>query len=201
MALSFDESEFMTAAQTGDFRKGLEAKDQLIQSIRANRGLRMGEPHEVFTQLSEIAARLLGIARVGLWALDDDCTKITCLDLYVVAERRHANGAIIPRSAAPTYFDHVLDGGVIAANDARTDPRTAELATEYLPTYNIGALLDVPILIERRMSGVMCGEHVGGPRAWKGWERLLASSIADCVGVAIDTLRTANAQRWQRLAG
>jgi GAF domain-containing protein len=201
MALHFDELEFLAAAQTGDFRKGLEAKRKLTDSIRRDRGLSQGEPGDVFTELTEIAARLLGIARVGLWALDDSQSKITCLDLYVVSTRRHANGTMIPRSAAPNYFEHVLDGGVIAANDARTDPRTAELADEYLPTHGIGALLDVPILIERQMSGVMCGEHVGGARAWKGWERLLASSIADCAGVAIETLRSASAPRWQRLAG
>ncbi|MFO7568022.1 MAG: hypothetical protein R6X02_35600 [Enhygromyxa sp.] len=62
-------------------------------------------------------------------------------------------------------------------------------------------LLDCPILIERRMAGVLRAEHVGGPRRWQGWERLLGSTFAECAGVAIAVARSAASGAWRKLAG
>ncbi len=201
MAISFDEETFVAAARAGDFRRVLEPKAQLTEAIRASASLRDGEPREALGQLSEIAARLLRVGRVGLWAFDPHLTKITCLDLFVGESGRHSSGMVLARSEAPEYFSRILIGEVLPVDDAMSDPRTAELARKYLPAFGVGALLDCPILVERNLAGILCAEHLGGPRRWEGWERLLGSSLADCAGVAIGLARSAASGSFAQLTG
>jgi GAF domain-containing protein len=201
MTISFDEDKLVAAARAGDFRSVLEPQAQLTEAIRTNEALLQGEPREAFGKLTEIAARLLGAGRVGIWALDDDLTKLTCVDLYHASEARHGAGTIISRAEAPTYFKLVFEGNVVAVNDALSDERTTELARSYLPAFGVGALLDCPILIERRVAGVLRAEHVGPVRRWEGWERLLGSSLAACAAVAVEVARSSAGARWRRLAG
>lgn len=204
MSVSFqaiDEETFVSAARAGDFRRVLEPKAKLIEAIRASSALREGEPREVLRQLTETTARLLDVPRVGIWVLDEVQTKLTCLDLFVTATGRHSSGTVISRAESPEYFDLTLQGEVVTVDDALTNPRTRELARNYLPAFGIGALLDCPILISRRLAGVLRAEHVGSTRRWQGWERLLGSTIAECAGVAIAEARTNASGRWRQLAG
>src|SRR5690606_39017981 len=119
--------------------------------------------------------------------------------LFIASEARHQNGTVIARAEAPKYFELLKAGGVVGADDAIADPRTAELARNYLPAFGVGALLDCPILLERRPCGVLRAEHVGGPRRWEGWERLLGSSLAECASVAVEVVRGSASGRWRRL--
>jgi GAF domain-containing protein len=201
MTVSIDEESFVAAARAGDFRRVLGPKVQLIEAIRASPALREGEPRDVLRQLGEAATRLLGVERVGVWALDEAYTKLTCLDLFTRETGRHSSGSTITRTEAPQYFALALQAEVITVDDALADSRTSELARSYLPAFGITALLDCPILIERRIAGVLRAEHVGGVRRWEGWERLLASTLAECAGAAIGVARGASSGLWRRLAG
>jgi diguanylate cyclase (GGDEF)-like protein/PAS domain S-box-containing protein len=67
----------------------------------------------------------------------------------------------------------------IAAHDARSDPRTREFEKSYLEPLGITSMLDAPILLGGKLIGVVCNEHVGGPRRWAPWEELLAGTLAD----------------------
>ena len=62
----------------------------------------------------------------------------------------------------PAYFAAIEPERVIAAHDARTDPRTRGFPDVYLEPQNIGAMLDVPLRQGAAVSGVLCVEHVGG---------------------------------------
>ncbi len=201
MTVSFDEENFVAAARAGDFRRVLEPKAQLIEAIRASPSLRDGEPREALAQISEISARLLDVARIGLWVFDQRQTKLTCLDMFVAETGRHSSGTLLARTEVPQYFALVLNGEVVTIDDAVVDTRTSELARHYLPAFGITAMLDCPILIERKLAGVLCAEHVGGSRRWEGWERLLGSSLAECAGVAIGVARSASSGNLRKLAG
>src|SRR5690606_14435458 len=183
-----------------DFRRVLEPKAQLIEAIRASPRLREGEPREVLRELSKTAARLLGVARVGTWVLDATRSKLTCLDLFNANTGRHSPGGVLTRAEAPQYFALTMQAEVVAVDDALTDGRTAELARAYLPSYGVRALIDCPVFVERRIAGVLRAEHLGEPRRWQGWERLLGSTFAECAGVAIGLARAASSGTWRQLA-
>ena len=204
MSVSFDEETFVAAARAGDFRKVQGPKTELIEAIRANQSVRGGDPREALRELTELTARLLEVGRVGVWVLDEAQTRLSNLDLLVVDSGRHTSGMAIAQADAPEYFSLLLAGEVLTIDDAMADPRTRELARGYLPTYGVTAMIDAPILIERKLAGVVCGEHLGGVRRWEGWERLLAGSLAECAGVAIAVARTHEGEgtrgRWRTLS-
>jgi two-component system sensor histidine kinase/response regulator len=187
--ISFDETEYLSAVQSGDFSKLLEPQRRLLVMLRANPALRSGDPSEVLGVLTESAARMLDVERVGLWRFDESRQHIVCLDLYMQTEARHERGAIVRYDAAPSYFAAIETGQVVAAEDAYLDPRTSELGQGYLGSNHVGAMLDTPVLIGGRLAGVLCHEHVGGARRWLAWERTLAASLSECAGLILADVR------------
>lgn len=186
---TFDENAYLAAVQSGDFSRLLEPQRRLLTRLRANAALQAGDPGEVLSEVTESAARMLEVARVGLWRFDATRQHIQCLDLYVLADDRHERGAIVPATAAPAYFAAIGTGEVVAAEDAYLDPRTTELGRNYLPANHVGAMLDTPVLIDGRLAGVLCHEHTGGARRWRAWERTLAASLSECAGLILSEVR------------
>jgi PAS domain S-box-containing protein len=133
----------------------------------------------------EICARTLGVARVSMWRFEDGGAVIRCDDLYELNARRHSSGERLERRDFPAYFAAISHDRVVAANDAHADPRTKEFSATYLTLHGIGAMLDVPLRQEDRPLGVMCIEHIGGPRSWTFDEQNFAISLANLVVVAL----------------
>ncbi len=182
---TFDETAFLSAVRSGDFSELLEPQRRLLAKLRDNSALRDGDASEALSEVTEAAARMLEVARVGLWRFDEAREQIQCLDLYVSADDRHDRGAVVPSSAAPRYFAAIGTGEVLAAEDAYFDPRTSELGVSYLAVHRVGAMLDTPVMIHGRLAGVLCHEHTGGGRRWRAWERMLAASLSDCAGLIL----------------
>ena len=110
------------------------------------------------------------------------CAATTC---YQAVTGQHSSGERLYERDVPAYFNAIGHDRVVAASDAHADPRTHEFSESYLTPYGIGAMLDVPLRQEDRPLGVMCIEHVGGPRAWKVDEQNFALSLANLVVVAL----------------
>jgi PAS domain S-box-containing protein len=85
----------------------------------------------------------------------------------------------LARELAPAYFSALANNEAIAANDALLDPRTRELAPGYLEPMGITSMLDAPVFVSGRLTGVLCCEHVGPPRQWTQGERSFAVAVAN----------------------
>jgi PAS domain S-box-containing protein len=133
----------------------------------------------------EIAAGALRVERLGMWRFDDAHACIRCTGLFLATPARHEAGAILCRDAAPRYFDALERERVIAAADARTDPRTHEFRDTYLAPHGIGAMLDVPLRHDNATVGVLCAEHRGGARPWMVDEQNFAIAVANLIVVAM----------------
>jgi PAS domain S-box-containing protein len=133
----------------------------------------------------EISARALNVARLSMWQFDDGRSAIRCRGLHRAAPDAYESGAILHRGHAPRYFDALDHERVVAAADARTDPRTREFTDGYLVPHGIGAMMDVPLRHDNATVGVLCAEHTGGTRAWTVDEQNFAMSVANLIVVAI----------------
>jgi GAF domain-containing protein len=189
---SFEPETMAEAGRNGDFRGVLKAQRTLLDELLALPSVRGGDPAEAYARITEVAAHVVEAGRVGLWSFDERKNSILCLDMYIERDARHISHNVVRRAEAPRYFEAIEHGDVVAADDAYHDPRTAEFGAGYLPAFGIGALLDVPILAARELAGVMCVEHLGGPRKWQARERLLASTLAECAGLVMTDLARAN---------
>ncbi len=133
----------------------------------------------------QISARALEVERLSMWTFDAGRSHIGCRGLYRRSADAYDCGALLPRGAAPAYFDALEHERVIAAGDAQGDPRTREFRDAYLVPNGIGAMLDVPLRHENETVGVLCAEHVGGVRPWTVDEQNFAISVANLIVVAI----------------
>ncbi|HET6229389.1 MAG TPA: PAS domain S-box protein, partial [Longimicrobiaceae bacterium] len=136
-------------------------------------------------EVTRSGSHTLDVERVGVWLFRDGGEVMECAALYRRAEDDHESGVRIPSGAYPAYFAALAESRALAAEDARTDPRTRELAATYLEPLGIGAMLDVPVWRDGTLAGVVCHEHVGPPRAWADDERRFAADLADVVTIAL----------------
>lgn len=148
--------------------------------------LAYGSPADSFRLITETAARVLEVARVGIWVMDTQRRRIECKDLFDQTDGLHHTGAVVERASYPLYFAALDEDRVIAAEHARDDPRTRELYRDYLEPLGIGAMLDAPIVLLGRTVGVLCHEQVGPPRQWMPGEISFASSLADMTAMAME---------------
>ena len=173
-------------------QRTLEASEQrLAAQSRALTSLtaRHADPTDTFAHrvraILEVAAETLQTERVSMWRFDDGRSNIECIGLFRRSEAHYETGARLARANAPAYFDAIEQERVIAAHDARTDPRTRDFMASYLEPNAIGAMLDVPLRRADASVGVLCVEHVGGPRTWTVDEQNFAVSTANLIAVAI----------------
>ena len=125
--------------------------------------------------------------RASIWLLSKDQTSITLIDLFESSSHQHSAEMILQSAQYPTYFQSLLNvERAIAAHDAHKDPRTSEFSRTYLAPLNIGAMLDAPIRQKGQVVGVLCTEHIGGPRRWTIYEEQLTSSLATMATLAME---------------
>jgi signal transduction histidine kinase len=129
-------------------------------------------------------ARLLDVERVGVWELDPSQQRLRCLDLYESSSERHSRRMEL--IDFPRYLRALSTSLMVAASDAREDPRTSEFKDEYLAPLGITSMLDAPIRSRGKVRGVLCVEHVGPKRTWDVIEQCHAGSAANLLAQALE---------------
>lgn len=137
------------------------------------------------------SAQTLQVDRVSIWFFSDDETAINCALRYQRSTDSFDSGLQLTRRDCSSYFDALRSRRVIASVDALSDPKTKDL-TPYLQAQGIGALLDAPIYRDGRVIGVVCHEHVGGPRTWTEREAGFASAVADLLTILVQQAERAD---------
>ncbi|MBW0432059.1 PAS domain S-box protein [Leptospira yasudae] len=84
-------------------------------------------------------------------------------------------------SEYPTYFEAIRSDRFVDASDVIQDPRTSELAETYSKPNGISSLLDAPFFLRGKIKGVVCLEHRGEQRRWKGYEKQFVVTVAEQV--------------------
>ncbi len=138
-----------------------------------------------FAVITEAAAVALDVERVGVWLFTPTRDAILASDYYHLSMDIHSRGSLLRSDFYPSYFAALEENRMIAADDARSDPRTREFRERYLDPNGIVSMLDAPIRAGGRMAGVLCHEHVGIPRVWSLDDQTLAASLADITALVI----------------
>ena len=160
--------------------------------------LHAGRLSAALREITEAAAETLAVERVGVWFYTPDRQAIRCSELYERTPALHSEGGELTAVRYPVYFKALESERTIAAFDARLDPRTSAFTASYLDLYGVTSMLDAPIRRLGHISGVVCFEHTGTPRAWSADDEHFASSVADLVAMAIDASDRRNVQEALR---
>lgn len=137
--------------------------------------------------LTRSAAEALKTSRVSVWRLDEDRQELLCLDLHDSAEPPRADapraaGQVLEAGTYPHYFAALRTGQPVVAPEAWAHGATREFAAGYLDALQIRSMLDAPIFLEGRLSGVVCFEHCGEVRRWTRDEVRFAGEVAALAG-------------------
>ena len=136
-------------------------------------------------RLTEILCETLGVERAGIWLFKLERSLLICRDLFEHGPRRHQADTTLSTSQYPHYFAALEKERAIEAGDALTDPRTLELV-DYMKPLGVRAILDAPVRWRGQIVGVLCLEHVGGPRHWQLDEISFAITAADRVALFLE---------------
>lgn len=129
-------------------------------------------------------ARVLEVDRVSIWSLENSSQRLTCLSAYIASSETDESGMTITAESCPSYFKSISNFEPLIASDAISHPALAELQKSYIQKKDIQSLLDLPLKIGNKLSGVICCEAVGQPRAWSDEEVQFMASVSDTVLLA-----------------
>jgi signal transduction histidine kinase/CheY-like chemotaxis protein len=179
----------------------LKRYQETLRKLAQSDALNSGDLPRAFQAITEDCWTLLKVERASIWLYDNDRTSISLIDLFEAKPRRHSADFVLTSSEYPAYFQALAsEEYAIAAHDAHKDPRTREFAHTYLSPLRIGAMLDAPIRQKGRVVGVLCSEHVGGPRRWSIYEEQVISSLATMATLALEAAERREAETALRLA-
>jgi signal transduction histidine kinase/ActR/RegA family two-component response regulator len=185
--------EALQALQYHD--RALERNQRALRELAT---MEYGNLQHAMEHAAERLADTLATARASVWLYNAGRTEMRCRALVhdgqLVSEQ-----IALTQAAYPRYFLALRAERTIAAEHARTDPRTAEFADGYLAPLGIWSMLDTSIVIAGEPVGVVCIEHTGEPRAWTLEDQDLAASAASllAVSVSLDRQRVLERQLQQ----
>src|SRR4051794_570054 len=145
----------------------------------------------VFAEVARVSAAALDVERVSVWLFDARRQVLACKYL---CERGVGSqvASEIPISDVQDYV-RALTTDLLASDDVAADPRLLELRS-YCADRGIGALLDVPVIVDGEVLGIVCHEHVGPVRIWRDAEIDFAVYLGSVVALAIEAERRHEAQ-------
>jgi PAS domain S-box-containing protein len=168
---------------------GLHDYNRAIREIAASIDWQSGQLVRQMGRVVEVAARSMGVDRVGVWCLRPDRLVLDCVCQF---DRRYGlvdPGPPLNAGDYPAYFAALANNRALAVSDALRDATTVELATPYLQPMGIASLLDAPIVLDGEMVGVVCHEHLGEPREWRDEDVAFAGSMGDFAAMALSQNR------------
>ncbi|MFO0767345.1 MAG: GAF domain-containing protein [Nitrospiraceae bacterium] len=133
----------------------LQAHQDALMRLTKSVHIGSGEWQSALEELIRTSTGVLDVDRGSVWLLDQTGAYLDCAELFERRESRHLRGARLNVASYPRYFAELFQEQVVDAHDAMADPRTAELADQYLRPLNIGALLDVPLFFGGRLARVV----------------------------------------------
>lgn len=163
-------------------RSNSERLDALIDKIGVL------PPDELIRELLRRGAATLGVERAGYWSMDADGGAIHRRCQFILPDGVFEDEEVTLKAGDfPGYFAALREGSnLVVADDAMNDPLLTEFRETYFTPLGIGAMLDAPVHRRARLYGVICLEHVGGPRVWTEAEVDFARYMAQWVALALE---------------
>ena len=179
----------------------LEQQQIALCELAKHDAIYKGNLEEALRMITETGSRVLGVERTSIWTFNEQGAALELLDLYERTPNRHITGFTLAAQDYPSYFQAIAhEEHAIAAHDAHADVRTKEFSQSYLTPLGIGAMLDAPIRRRGHVVGVLCHEHVGGPRFWTTEEEYFSSSLATFMTLALEAHQRREAEQALVLA-
>lgn len=163
-----------------DLQKHLEALKYLTKLTTSE--LRKGI-HEVILR----TATVLQVERVSVWLWEtlDQTQYLSCEGLYILSTNSFSNHLKIDSFHFPRYFEAIATHSHLILPSVDHRELNQELSS-YLSVFNIHSKLDVPIIFEGNLLGILSCEDTKENREWSLEDRHFGQTIADIVAIMIE---------------
>jgi two-component system cell cycle sensor histidine kinase/response regulator CckA len=187
----------------GQYRERLGRKEALGSRLHAyseslHQLFRMRPPSRsdlarTLMDVARLSAQALDIGRPSVWLFDATGERLRCIVQLQLGREVPVEGVELLASACPLYVKALSEESTVAVENVYEDPRTRELLG-YMREHDVGALLDIPVVVPGSLLGVVCHEHVNGPRLWHREEIEFASNVGHIVALALEAERRSEAE-------
>lgn len=162
----------------------LEAHWNTLLDLSKNKTINLGHLDKALPHVLKVAAKSLGVNRVGVWAYHQEPERIECLLAYDVTGDSFSNGMVLSREANTSYFDAIRRQKIMAVTDVREHEDTRDFAASYLDPLRIQSMMDAPFFIDGELKGVLCCENTNERRRWSCEDIIFATALADIITIA-----------------
>ena len=142
--------------------------------------------YEKFKIIMAAGAKVLEVERLSICFFNEDTTSLISTSTYSLKNNNYLPGITFHKNDYPRFFQELTSNRIVDANDAMDDPRTSELAENYLKPLEITSIMSIPIRAAEKVIGVVLHEHKGQKRVWSYEEQAFAYSIADIITLAVE---------------
>ncbi len=119
-----------------------------------------------FQHIAEIVCEGLDVSRAGLWLIDDNTRKMSCVSMFPLPEGQSPPLIEGDLDGIAPYVKHIRRDNVLKVDDAFNDIRCSCMKYNYLLDEDVRSFLDVGINLDGKLRGIICAENMGSTRKW-----------------------------------
>ena len=140
---------------------------------------------ETLATILKLVAEKVDVNRISYWTYQEDHLK--CLNLYLNNKKKFESGTILYKKDYPNYFKSIENEIQIVSSNVCKSSETLEFCANYFPENKIKSLLDTPINLNGKLTGILCLESTIKIKYWDNEDINFARAIADVISLNIET--------------
>lgn len=143
----------------------------------------------VYEALSLDVIEGINVELVSIWLFNDDNSTMTCQYSLDKNEKYNLKDTVLLQEDFPNYFDALIKGISIRAENVYQHPNTRELIEVYSKPFNIKSLLDYIIYQYDNPVGVICCETTSHHRTWTEEDIKYVRALTVMAGVELKSAK------------
>ena len=184
------ENSILKEKKSGEIIRLMRENNNILQTSLLN--IYQSEYEDLNSGLNEVinvSENVIKADLISIWLMDSENTSINCILSYGLDESLPTSAFNIPISFKnyPEYFQEILNGHMIVADNAYENKATRGFADSYLKLCNVYSMLDCPIWSHGKVKGVFALARRGKTKYWTGEEQNSARQIASTIATLIET--------------
>lgn len=126
-----------------------------------------------------------GVDRVSYWNYFPD--QLICHTLYNLTTDSFSDGQIFEKKNAPNYFSTIEKNKIIISSDISLKNSVDHFFNEYYTDNKIKSMMDVTIIQNGKIQGVLCFETYNEKKFWDNEDINFVRTISDIISLAIES--------------
>ena len=173
--------------------KKVSAYNETLKNITLKKHVISENFEETLASILKLVAEKVDVNRISYWTYEGDHLK--CLNLYLHNKNKFESGTILYKKDFPTYFKAIENEIQIVSSNVCKSEKTKEFCSNYFPENGIKSLLDTPINLNGKLTGILCLESTNKIKYWDNEDINFARAIADVITLSIETQKRLEAEK------